>query len=119
VKRVVWALGRRGPARAPREVGAARRGSGRTGSARLGSGGNGAGVAAGGVVAIRAKPCLTHFMKDLSQHACAVGILSLHLQEVLDRFEVRLWQVERVMTSALFSEVRRHDCHTVVKWRLF
>jgi hypothetical protein len=81
-----------------RGAGSARRGSGGTDAARIGSGGGGAagggaggaGVAAGGVVAVRAKRCLTHFMKDLSLYACAVGRLPLHLQEVLERFEVRL-----------------------------
>jgi hypothetical protein len=90
-----WAggLGRRAqcrlwPARGSGGTGAERRGFGGNGAA--GGGAGGAGVAAGGVVVVRAKRCLTHFMKDLSLHACAVGRLSLHLQEVLERFEVRL-----------------------------
>jgi hypothetical protein len=57
---------------------------------RGGGGAGGVGVAAGGVVAFRANLCLTLFMKDLSLHACTAGRLSLHLQEVLERFEVRL-----------------------------
>jgi hypothetical protein len=96
VRRVVGARDRRGPARARRDVGAARvrphwHGATRSGGNGVACGGAaGAGVAAGGVVSVRAKRCLTLFMKDLYLHVCTAGRLSLHLQEVLERFEVRL-----------------------------
>jgi hypothetical protein len=73
MRRVVGARGRRGEGLAA----SAQRDSGP--AAAAGSGAGGAGVAAGGVVAVRAKRCLKHFMKDLSLYACAVGRLPLHL----------------------------------------
>jgi hypothetical protein len=45
-------------------------------------------------------------------------VCSGHLQELLERVEVRLLQVKLVMTLALILEVRRRDCQSVVKWRV-
>jgi hypothetical protein len=43
---------------------------------------------------------------------------SCQLQEVLELFEVQLWQVVLAITSALILEVRRRGCQSVVNWRL-
>jgi hypothetical protein len=41
---------------------------------------------------------------------------SCHLQDVLERVEARLEQIELVMTSALILEGRLRDCESAVNW---